>query len=108
MTNSELQIQLGNRIKELRKQNNITQMDLAYSIGMSMNTVSYIELGKIAPKIDTLNKIAQKLNINIYELFITDDIIENKYNKYSKIVQKINNLTQENVEKLEKIIDIIF
>lgn len=59
---------LGKLIKDVRKSKGLTQMDLAFSMDMSMNTISYIELGKIAPKIDTLLKIAKVLNMDLKEL----------------------------------------
>lgn len=59
---------LGKAIKDARKSKGLTQMDLAFSMDMSMNTISYIELGKIAPKIDTLLKITKVLNMDLKEL----------------------------------------
>lgn len=69
MNDEDFAIKLGNRIRELRKIKGVSQLELAYDMDMSMNTISGIELGKISPKIDTLKKIAEKLNINIGELF---------------------------------------
>ena len=66
----ELQKYIGKRIREIRKNKHISQMELAFSIGMSMNTISYIESGKIASKIDTLNKIANELDVDVYDFFI--------------------------------------
>lgn len=66
---------------------------------MSMNTISYIELSKIAPKIDTLNKIAQRLNIELYELFIDNIKIP--------ILNKMQKANQKDINKINKIIDII-
>lgn len=69
MSNDDFALQLGTRIRELRKLKGVSQLELAYDMDMSMNTISGIELGKISPKIDTLKKIAQKLEIDIAELF---------------------------------------
>lgn len=69
MEEKDFAIQLGSRIRELRKLKGVSQLELAYDMDMSMNTISGIELGKISPKIETLKKIAQKLDINIAELF---------------------------------------
>ena len=69
MTETEFAIKLGERIRELRKIKGISQLELAYDMDMSMNTISGIELGKISPKIETLRKIASKLDIEIAELF---------------------------------------
>lgn len=83
MTETEFAIKLGERIRELRKIKGISQLELAYDMDMSMNTISGIELGKISPKIDTLKKIAQKLNIDIAELFNF-----NNYPSKDKIIRK--------------------
>lgn len=73
MKEEDFAIQLGTRIRELRKLKGVSQLELAYDMDMSMNTISGIELGKISPKIETLKKIAQKLDINIAELFEFSD-----------------------------------
>ena len=67
MTEDEFAIRLGSRIRELRRIKGVSQ--LAYDMDMSMNTISGIELGKISPKIDTLRKIALKLEVDLPELF---------------------------------------
>lgn len=69
MNDNNFAANLGNRIRELRKNKGISQLELAYDMDMSMNTISGIELGKISPKIDTLKKITQRLDIDIAELF---------------------------------------
>ena len=69
MNENEFAIKLGERIRELRKIKGISQLELAYDMDMSMNTISGIELGKISPKIETLRKIASKLDVEIGELF---------------------------------------
>ena len=69
MTEDEFAIRLGSRIRELRRIKGVSQLELAYDMDMSMNTISGIELGKISPKIDTLRKIALKLEADLPELF---------------------------------------
>ena len=53
MNDNDFATNLGNRIRELRKNKGVSQLELAYDMDMSMNTISGIELGKISPKIDT-------------------------------------------------------
>ncbi len=62
--------QLGKRIKELRKQQNISQEQLAESVGIEPNNISRIENGKNYPTAENLAKIANCLNIDIYKLFV--------------------------------------
>ena len=69
MNENDFAAQLGIRIRELRKLKGVSQLELAYDMDMSMNTISGIELGKISPKIETIKKIADKLGVELSELF---------------------------------------
>lgn len=89
MTDDDFAIKLGNRIRELRKIKGVSQLELAYDMDMSMNTISGIELGKISPKIETLRKIAEKLNVSMSELFefskiLPQDKITRKKNRRNR------------------------
>ena len=52
-------INLGKKIKEYRKLNNITQQELANKLGISRSTLSYYENGEVEPNIYTLLKNGQ-------------------------------------------------
>lgn len=53
------------RIKELRIQNNISQKDLAETIGVAPNTLSQYETGKREPDNSTLIKLAQYFGVTV-------------------------------------------
>ena len=55
----------GNRIKELRIKNGLSQGDLAEKIGVKANTICQYEKGKRHPKIETWQKIANALNTSV-------------------------------------------
>ena len=61
---------LGNRIKTIRKARKLTQEQLAEYVNIGTPNISYIENGKFAPSIDTLQKIAQALKVEPYELYL--------------------------------------
>lgn len=65
---SDIRILLGKRIKELRKQRNITQQKLAELIDVDQRNMSAIECGINFPTKHFI-KIAQALNIELKELF---------------------------------------
>ena len=65
----DLLIQLGKRIRELRKNSKFTQSDLAEATGLSTNFIALIEQGKRSPSIETLDKIAKALKVTLDELF---------------------------------------
>lgn len=60
---------LGSRIKELRQKTKLTQAQLAEKIGIDPKHLSRIEGGKNYPSLDTLEKLAFSLNIQISDLF---------------------------------------
>ena len=63
-----------NRIKELRKKENLNQTNLAHRIGVSQSALSYWERGDYEPDNDTLIKLADIFNVTIdYLLGRTDN-----------------------------------
>lgn len=53
------------RLKELRKEKNITQIKLAMELNMSQNTISRYETGERQAGYDELIKIADYFNVSI-------------------------------------------
>ena len=62
-------IQLGMRIRYLRKQLNISQLDLSVESDVNRNYISDLEKGRRNPTILILNKIAIALNTDLSNLF---------------------------------------
>ena len=58
----------GERIKELRIQNNMTQSKLADKLSIDRTTLAQYELGLIIPSLDILWEIADIFDISIDEL----------------------------------------
>ena len=48
----------GNRIKELRKEKGLTQVELASYIGSTQKQISKWEVGFLEPNIDSIKKLA--------------------------------------------------
>jgi len=59
---------LASRIKELRDQKGISQEELAHRAGLSRTGMGFLETGKRWPRLDTLMKVADGLNITLDEL----------------------------------------
>jgi transcriptional regulator with XRE-family HTH domain len=57
-------------IRKTRKGRNITQENLAHDAGLNRAYIGYIERGERKPSVETLEKIAKSLKINLHELFI--------------------------------------
>lgn len=60
-----VQIQVAARIKELMKENNLTQVALAEKVGIRQNTISAWLLGKKEPSIRSMWLLADYFNVDI-------------------------------------------
>ena len=60
---------LGQRIKELRKELNMTQEDLAFKVGVDRSYMGFIERGEKNPTLSRLDKIAKTLKVSLSDLF---------------------------------------
>ena len=56
---------IGNRIKQLRIKNKVTQEELAKNIKASKSSIEKYEYGTVNYTFETLLKIAKKYNLNI-------------------------------------------
>lgn len=61
--------EVGNRIRELRKNQNLSQKELARLSGVSRYYVSQVELGKQSPTVDVIDDMATALHVSLEELF---------------------------------------
>ncbi len=99
---------LGEKIKRLRKQRNLTQEQLAEMIDIAPRNLSKIEVGANFVTAETIEKLIAALNITTEELFANDYIKDNK-ELLSGIYTKIDKIKNES-KKLEivyKMLDFI-
>lgn len=57
--------EMGIILKELRKQRNLTQQDIAKELGLTQKAYCNYELGKREPDIKTLIKLANIYNVSL-------------------------------------------
>lgn len=112
---------LNNNIKFLRTKNGISQQGLADKVGIDRSTVSRIENNEIETTIDNAIKIADALNVSLYDLVGKDlrannvetPLTEKKHEEYKKILREKGlmdeneNIDEESLNKLLKIADMI-
>lgn len=60
---------LGQRIKDLRKRQKLTQAELAEIIGMETTNLCKLENGGQIPKEENMEKLAKALQVNVKDLF---------------------------------------
>ena len=60
---------LGIRIQELRKIRGLTQDQLSEKVGIDAKHISRIEVGRSFPSLDTLEKLANALKVELHAFF---------------------------------------
>lgn len=66
---NETLIEVGNRIKEIRAEKNITQEELSKNSGLDRSYVSSIENGKRNSTIKAIDSIAKALGVSLSDIF---------------------------------------
>lgn len=94
---------LGLKIKEIRKQKKLTQEKLAEMIDLDIGYISKLEVGRNFPTIGTLEKIADALDVEIYELFQFTKIRETDFKaEITAIYDKLNKEKQYTLYRVAK------
>jgi transcriptional regulator with XRE-family HTH domain len=65
-------VYLGQKLRKLRKEQSLTQLELAQQVGITNGQISTIERGVSSPSLATLNRIAQALNVSMTEFFVDE------------------------------------
>lgn len=84
-------MEIGNKMLELRKQNNLSQEQLAEKMGVARQTISKWELGETSPDLEQSKQLSQIFNVSL------DDLTNNEIKNV--LIKKVSNM-----EKMTKII----
>ena len=88
------------RLKEILRSKKVTVISLAVNVGMTQPNMSNIVNGKTQPSLPTLQKIADVLNIELWELFT-----ERKTGELTGVIEyKGVSYVAHSVAELEKIV----
>ncbi|MCC0660702.1 helix-turn-helix transcriptional regulator [Clostridioides sp. ZZV14-6154] len=93
---------LGEKIKSLRLEKNMTQEEFAESLCISRPALSLYESNKRKPDFEVLKKIAEYFNVSID--FLLDNNIKDKTN----YPNKNNSSSNEIDEEVEVLVDMIY
>ena len=86
---------IGQRVKEIRISNKISQEQLAEQADLGHKYLSYLENGKYNIKIDTLEKLLEALELSPSEFFDTK-----LDSKLISLINKLNSLSPDLREQL--------
>ena len=84
---------IGEKIKDLRKLNNLTQVELAKKSNISRSYLADIEKDRYNASLETLKSIAQSLNVPVSTFL--DEETENKERDYSLTKNEHENIDSE-------------
>ena len=84
--NRPAQLELvGRKIRQLRRQRKLTQVELADRIGIHQSDLSRMEQGEYKVGLDTLLKILGTFDLSIGDFFEENDRSESVYTKYKSL-----------------------
>jgi transcriptional regulator with XRE-family HTH domain len=91
-----MNIEIANRLVELRKKNGLSQEELAEKLGLSRQAVSKWERAEASPDTDNLICLAKIYNVSLDELLKTDAKVEDIVNEQVKIEDEKDNYQDDN------------
>lgn len=104
MTNSIFLINMGQRIAARRKELGMTQEQLAERLGLSLQSISCIELGKKAVRPENLANLCKHLNVSVdYILYGKRD--ESQMND---TIKKLSSLDPEAYNAVKNMVDLLY
>ena len=68
MNKTDVNIQFGKKLAQLRKQTGLSQEAFAFQCGFDRTYIGILERGEKSPTLNTLNKIAKVLGISLSNL----------------------------------------
>ena len=96
------QVKIGKFIKELRKEKNLTQRELAEKLLIADKTVSKWETGKGLPEVSLMMPLCEILGVSVNELLSAEKLDEKNYQE--KAEENIMNLIEEKQRAKKNII----
>ena len=64
---------IGERLRQIREQKNLSQVDIERKTGLLRCYISRVENGHTVPAVGTLEKLARALEVPLYQLFYDGD-----------------------------------
>ncbi len=102
------QKKIGQFLKELRKEKNITQQNFAETIGVSNRTVSRWETGSNMPDLDILIQIADYYEVEIREILDGERKGEKMNKEMNETIMKVADYSNDERKRLTKRMNILF
>lgn len=99
-------MELAQKLKKIRTRKNLSQKEVALSVGIDRGQYSRFETGKAEPSLPTLRKIALALQVRVADLFSEDQGYDISSYEQS-LVEKVRLLDQLDPKQKELIFGMI-
>ena len=98
---------LGERVMQLRKARNITQVQLAEALGVSQQTVQSYEVGRRRIPVSTLRLLAKTLDVSLDELMAEGEHAQRKRGPVPQVQRQLERISALPKPKQRAVMDVI-
>ncbi len=97
----------GDKLKDIRKELNLTQEKMAEKLGLNTSTYGNYETNKREPNSETIKNIANRLNMSVDDFFTP--ISKKSLDKDIRRIERAKNkMSKEQQEKMMNILELTF
>jgi len=100
MINEDRSMEIGDKIKSLRKQHKMTQEELAKKMGTTQPMQNHWENGFRTPSLKTLKKVAKIFNVSLDVLAMDEKDLKHLNSKDQNVLSRLKRF--ENLDESEK------
>jgi len=87
-------VSMGERIATLRREHNVTQVQLAEALGVSQQTMQSYEVGRRRIPVSALPAVARTLSVSLDELFGEEPKVASKRGPTPRFQERLERLAQ--------------
>ena len=92
-------VTVGDNIRKFRKQKKMTQKELGNKLGISQSAINQFENNKTAPKLTTIIKVADALDV------LPRDLIGNNFNEFTEIKGEKLRIRTSSIDYIKKCLE---
>ena len=94
-------------LRTLRKEQNITQEELADKLGISLSRIVLLERGERIPALPTLDKIAKYFGVKPADLIMEEKKHQKLDQKQKELLNIVEKGSEEELDKLYEVVKIV-
>ena len=100
-------VKVGQRIKQARLENNMSQAELGEKIGCSNNHLSHVEICQTKPSLPMILKLSLVLNKSLDYFFLDTPFTQNEIIINTELKEKLQKCDTATLQTISKMIDML-